>query len=72
MKYCRICGAKKAIEKTGMFDEATGKPMGRYICPKNRCHDGHEWVVKVHYGFWHMINQKVYVCARCGAKDLLR
>ena len=53
-------------------DEATGKPMGRYICPKNRCHDGHEWVVKVNYGFWHMINQKVYVCARCGTKDLLR
>lgn len=35
--YCRYCGKKKVEKETGLYNERTGKPEIKEICP-----DGHE------------------------------
>lgn len=82
--YCEVCG-ERLIEYTDLkkirkYDPFSGRPIyyGGYMrCPKNPCHQGHDWE---DYGTWwenfkmswkHMFMFRHIVrCKRCGEKNV--
>ncbi len=69
-KFCRQCGKPliKMEEKT--FNEETGKPNYRMVCPEQKCsHTGwnHLWVSKYQSTIISFFSDKI-ICQRCGVE----
>jgi len=66
--FCKLCGTK--LEKHGTikeYDENTGEPIYDYRCPKNPCHQWHDWKIytfKEGTIFWKVYKEKT--CKICG------